>query len=574
MKKHFEYPVAGLLIALGAVHFVLYVQFMATSSLWIDEMTSIIDYSSRGMWVSWLDYSSNNHSFFNILQAGLNWQDPFDPFAARLISIVACCLIFPVVIIICWPRGWVVESGVVLLIFATNSALLDWVLQGRGYGIQLLCGAVVFLGLLIYYEGRQRPGLALLSAAVVIGTWVIPSFVLFGGPVLLGLWLVERSTACFRAGAFALALIMGYYLPSFGLIVAEAGSYGEVHGRYFNSFTAVLNSIHQWILPLPTTGIVILILAFIAIPFLPSLPKNLCSPSRILVPGVCLFFAICLLLGTPPTRVTLFLTVPILLLLTVVGFRLLGETADYRRVAAGLLVLLAAVAVWPGWQTITRAPTSPFENWMETGVVLNTAFPDNLDVAVSYRGHLLDPYLADGVRRVDFDERDSAFAVVDSKFHMELDERLVGFSPRDYFVMIPQRRGYFIGILADYPKMSGISSIHAAPGPTNVALLTDGLPTTAWQLPPQQAAVLHIIPHSPKPLKALNWTQSDSTPVDALMVVDGTELPAERIRRYGNFVTADLRGMPAATIQLALRPRNSSAVITQLWIVEEGPVRP
>lgn len=567
MNKRLEYLIAGLLIAAGLVHFSLYVQFMATSSLWIDEMVSIIDSSSRGVWVSWLNYSSNNHSFFNVLQAILNWQEPFDPLSARMISIIACSLIFPLVLFMCWSRGWVIEGGVVLLIVASNATLLDWVLQGRGYGIQLLCATLLCYGLLAYYDGKQRSGLIVMLVSVVLGTWVIPSFILFGGPVLLGLWLVERSTACFRTGAFALALILGYYLPSFGLIAAEASSYSEEHGRYFDSITAVADSVHQWVLPLPDAAIAVLAIAFIALPFLPLLPPDLRAASRILVPSVCLFFILCLLLGTPPTRVTLFVAVPVVLLLTVAVFSLLGQDNIQRRLIAGLVILVAALFVWPEWRSLTSVPKVPFENWMETGAVLNNAFPDDVDVAVSFRGNLLDPYLGPAVRRIDFDEQDSAYAVIDSNFLLETELRLADIPKRDYAVIVPQRRGHFIGILAHYPKQPCIATIHAAPGPENVAPLLDRSPHTAWHLPKNEAALLHLSLDSPHGIKALNWTQADFHPVNTVVWLDGEELPANKIRRYGNFMTVDLQGQTAQEIQIALLPLADDLSITQMWIV-------
>ncbi len=573
MNRRWEYPVAALMVACGALHFVLYAQFMATSSLWVDEMMSIMNYSSRGVIVSWLEYSSNNHSFFNVVQALLPQEHPYSPSSARLLSIVACGMIFPLVIWICWPRGWIVEGGVVLLLFGTNAHLLDWALQARGYGLQLLCGGVVFHGVLLYHENRQRLGLGLAASAVVLGTWAIPTFVLFGGPVLFLIWAIDRTPRAFLFGAATLVLILGYYLPSTARIVAEASSYGEVHGVYFDSVSALTESVRQWILPLPIAAAWCVIAAFIAIPLLPRLPAAVRRSARIIVPSATLFILFCFWIGTPPTRITLFISLPVLLLLLIGAFAPVRHYAKQWVPAVGAALAVLFVVVWPGWQKIISVPNVPFENWLEAGTVLEAAFGDDLSVTASFRGHLLDPYLPAGVRRVDDKDGATADVYLDSSFLLPIEERALHLPQRDFYIVIPQRRGLFICLAADFPTQPTIRNLGVGMAGEGAEALVDGSSLSAWRLRKQQAATLTIVPLNPHRVKALNWVQDSAQEVEVLIVAGGVELPQKRIRRYGTFVSADLRGLETDMIEIVLLALNGDVAISQLWLVEKCSMR-
>ncbi len=69
------------------------------------------------------------------------------------------------------------------------------------------------IGLLEYWRGHDRRWLWTLGISVALGVYTVPGFLFFAGPLMLLLWLVERSRVTFFAGVLTAAAILLLYAP-------------------------------------------------------------------------------------------------------------------------------------------------------------------------------------------------------------------------------------------------------------------------------------------------------------------------------------------------------------------------
>src|ERR1019366_7131979 len=123
-----------LLFGSGLLVLGRYVVAMATTSLWTDELHTIIHYSSRGPIATLTEYAEpNNHIFFNLVNSLTPGRGSVAPLRARLWSFVAFLLMLGMGISFFARRRSLVLGALLFCLLAVQPELLDLMLQSGGY---------------------------------------------------------------------------------------------------------------------------------------------------------------------------------------------------------------------------------------------------------------------------------------------------------------------------------------------------------------------------------------------------------------------------------------------------------
>jgi hypothetical protein len=173
----------GLVILAGLVSFQKYLFAMATTSLWTDELWSVLHYSARGPLAVVTEYHEpNNHIFFNLLNALTPGRSSVDPLRARFWSFAAVTALLAGFLAYFSRRRVPLWGLAPFLLFAAGPEFLDLMLQARGYGLlSLFALAASVLAVEHVQSGRPRT-LPFLGVVSVLGAWTVPTFVFFIAP--------------------------------------------------------------------------------------------------------------------------------------------------------------------------------------------------------------------------------------------------------------------------------------------------------------------------------------------------------------------------------------------------------
>lgn len=391
------------------------VEVSARSSLWGDEITSIEMFSGRGLAVCLTDYSiPNNHVLFNALNSVLPGSGSFEPLRARIVSVSALAIGFVLAVFVLARRGaWLV--GLTFgLAYLGDDRLLGVHLAARGYGMVALAAVLVCVLVWQYLEprgqvdsgrSRQMPVLVALAGSVVGGALTVPTFLFFGGSVLLSLFLLRRTWRHFFAGAIVFVTVVGYfgwlYVSNHGFAEAPAGFFeGEFHELSAVAKLAQRYSLEGW-----HDGFrAVAALLMLAAPWMAL--KN--SPRRAtlwcLWWGIVGSLVICLIMKRPLMHTVAHLLIPAGFLVGLGLESLAGNLSQRPRwrwlptaLGSVLALFVAGSALRP------RDPLSmwPVESWREIAETIS-AISGQPSVATSvwapYRGNLLTHYLPEEIR--------------------------------------------------------------------------------------------------------------------------------------------------------------------------------
>ncbi|MGZ4694219.1 MAG: hypothetical protein ACXWA3_11395 [Acidimicrobiales bacterium] len=399
---------AAVVVAVSGTFLVRAIRAEMSLSLWLDELYSIAQYSSRGVGRTVSTYTANNHIFFNLLNALTPGAGSVDPARARLWSIVAT-VAMPVLGMIELGRRRMLLAGALLFaVFAGSTSWLQLSLQARGYGLLALATMVIVLAVWRHLEAGRVPSLVTAATASVIGCWTLPSFAFFVGPLWLALLTVRRTRQVLVAAVAAGAVTLVVYLPVAGQLISQFTGYSDQFGEQFRHPGDVVHSVHTYLMgqggPLVVAAWAVAAVAALGVAsgwptaVGTAVGEPLRDEVRILLVSVTAFFAICMIVRSVPPRVTAFASVA----LAVAGLASLGALARQTSVQ---LVQLAAVVVLVGSAATAivavRAeaePNSwiPIEDWKGAGDYLASVFPAGTKVFADPPSLNLAGYLHDG----------------------------------------------------------------------------------------------------------------------------------------------------------------------------------
>jgi hypothetical protein len=420
-------------------------QAMATTSLWNDELYSVLRFSSQGPWTVLTDYHvANNHIFFNLVNALTPHSDAVTPLRARGWSFVATlgAMVLPL-----WHfarRRQLVEGALAFGSIAMNEGVLDLTLQARGYGF--LCFSTVALSLAVvrYMETSARRELYIIAAAGILGSWSIPTFIIFAGIALLLLWAHGRTRAEFYCGLGTALVTVLLYAPVATQLLAEMRSYAANWGESYAHLSALHETFDSYLWnQLPEWGVLALAIATLAGPSRSHADQTLRS-ARMLSLAAWLTLTVFMIQRTPAVRTTFFAVLPIAFALILTGSALLRRAGHAIKMAAQLAAAL--LVVWILAPRIDAYAFTPIETWMEVAHFVDANVPAGTPVYAPFRGHYLGAYLSPRHKiAASLDEQafvEGKVVVVDADFRPGHDFDGRAYDERARSASFPQRRGH------------------------------------------------------------------------------------------------------------------------------------
>ncbi len=385
--KRAERILAICACAVALIPFCMMIRDMSWSSLRTDEITSVSIFSSQGPWHVMSNYQrANNHLLFNLLNSVTPYSDSMHPIRARFWSFVAMTALVVVAGRWLW-RSSPSSAAWMSCVICLNTYHLHLELQARAYGLSSLLAFLAAAGFVQCAVKGQRKGLVLLAVATVLGTYAVPYFVVYGGLLLLWLFLERPRTERFLAGFWTLCAILLLHLPVLNQIFKVAQSYDEDYEAGFasaNSAWSVLYYLVPGGLPFHSIGhsaMLMTLLLFTAL--LPGVGKSRLARAGLIIAATCVaFIAFCYLLESPPRRVAAFVVVPFSfgLALTAVGLFSSSEALrPWARVASP--VFCAGLLAFGLWR-VTAYEFEPTQRWREFGKALSLVYPSGVDIWV------------------------------------------------------------------------------------------------------------------------------------------------------------------------------------------------
>ncbi|MCK6685100.1 MAG: hypothetical protein L6R30_22075 [Thermoanaerobaculia bacterium] len=386
-------------VVLSAVPFVFqYMRAMATTSLWNDEIYTILNHSGKGPVSVLTDYSSNNHLLVNLVNSLLLAKGSLDPLRARFVSVLSVLLLLSGTLWFFYRRGALILGGGVFLAVATNREILDLFLQARGYGLAGLFALVVSASFLEFRATRNVAGLIGLCAGTVFGCLSLPTFAFWAVPVWLVLLATDRSS---RVAIALLASALGVMASHAGVLaqmlsLQMRGGYAAQLGYQYSSVASVFDTLRLYVFGALGVRsdwfIALLLLGFLSLLAIVVRQGEAAGSSLELFLSALLFFVLCLALRTPIVRTTSFIAVPFLVSAASLLEPLLGSRN--APVLRPLLALgLAGVALVFGAVKASAFEFVPIETWRETAGWIGRIFPRDVRVHVTQAPPYMRPYL-------------------------------------------------------------------------------------------------------------------------------------------------------------------------------------
>ena len=384
-----ERGLAWGVVLVVAAHFALMIGQMSRTSLREDEIGTIGQYSSRGPVETMTKYNlAKNHVLFNLANSVLPGRGSYHPLRARLFSFVAVGATLAVVGWWFFRRREYAEGALALALLGSNTALYGVSLEARGYGFLLGCASLAALalpGALASSAGSR--GLAVLALTAVVGIYTIPSYAVFGGLLLLAVWFAVPTRRSFLAGWYAFFALALLYLPLAGQVAQVAEDYDEKYADLFGDLKRMQFAL-RFLVPrevwaFSDWSLVLALAALCLVPAIVGVYRAERVRAAALLGGMILaFYAFCLVLRTPPDRVTAFLAGPFAIGLAF----LLGEVRRSPRLAwAGSWtgVVFALALLLCGAEGIRRFEYHPPQRWRDVALFVQALFPPGTQVWVA-----------------------------------------------------------------------------------------------------------------------------------------------------------------------------------------------
>lgn len=512
-----------LLLGGGLLVLVPYVRAMATTSLWTDELHTILRYSGRGPLVTVTQYEEpNNHVFFNLVNSLTPGRTSVQPLRARLWSFLAVFATLALGFLWFARRGAPEWGALFFCLLAIQGELLDLTLQARGYGFLCLFALLASMLAISLTRDVTLRGLAGLAVVSVLGAWTVPTFVLFVG-ALWGVVLAVSSKrrSVFVAGLTAAAAIALAYAPIAEEVAASARTFQAQFPSEFTNAALLREGLARFLLypvgVLRPWKIVLLMAGVLgvlgAVPRARREDRATTVGTLIALAAVGTFVGVCLALSTPPIRTAAFIVPPVLFgavaILQLAAARL-GGTVRVTLAFAAVILALRSGSIAANLRFV------PWEAWKETAATIRELFPEGTGVFVTEKPEYLSAYLGpsyplvSGCRPDDLARGDTVFVDASRELHgrrpgrTELGADAVEFRVRqrraDYQAiwLAPPARSFVCGVRAGARDLSSettdrrvVSGI--APGPNPLVITLE---------PPSRYRALVLVsspgPHGPR----------------------------------------------------------------------------
>ncbi len=373
----FEIALAVILLALSLVRTGQMAGAMATTSLETDEFGSVLTFAARGPLHVVTDYRApKNHIFFNLANSVLPGRDSLAPARARMLSILAVMVAAIAVVGYGLYRRRLLEAALALTLLAFSLNTLSLSMEARGYGFLLLAALVAAIGTIEYFRTGQRGWLWAVAASTVLGTYTVPAYVFFAGPLMLLIWLTGRTRVEFFAGLAACAAIALLYAP---VATQVPAAFRDVHGIAEADFALVQGVFRTIKLYLLASDDWLTFTLFLSL----AIPPIVLAGRRhepggnglaVVMGGVLVALVVFLFLRTPPVRTAAFVMIP----LAIAGFFALGELVRRLPIYANAAIFAIASILLIGRVApdIRSFQFTPAEDWTAAGKVANSTFPD------------------------------------------------------------------------------------------------------------------------------------------------------------------------------------------------------
>jgi len=456
-----------LFITILTIYGLTYLNAMATTSLWNDELYTIANFSSKGFTTSITDYHvANNHIFFNVLNAITPFSDSYEPTRARFWSFLFVLSSLLVISIYYFGKKKYLEGSILLFSILANASILDLGLQARGYGFLFYCALSTSFLHAAYIQSDKTKYLILIGILAVLGTWTVPTYLFFAAPLMLVTFIYKRTAAVFLIGFSTAVVIVALHIPVFSEMLHQMGNYSDQWGKEYATISSVTKTYRKYLFTPVTRDWVIFLFLFITLvwPFIfgrktTRKDKLVVLASQQMSISIILFFTVCLYLETPMIRTTSFMILPTLtLLVTMLSYVYRNRLTPKLRP-----FIYIPVSICLGYfvfGNINHFTFKPIENWKGVAEFIEFTLPVDMTIAASFRAHYLDMYLSDDYKIVedisDLDFLQGSEAIVDGDFLKKDSERFnaADFSPIAAVIQIPQRRGGYQSV-AFMPSSTG-----------------------------------------------------------------------------------------------------------------------
>ncbi len=423
------------------------VRGMATTSLWNDEIFSISRYSSNGPLYTLTTYHQpNNHIFFNLLNSVTPGQDRYQPFRARFWSYLLTASTCLALLIYQARAGDLYAGSLQSFFFLANLNYLDLALQARGYCLLALAATACVILTWDYFRRPSLWSLIGIPLAVWIGTWSVPTFILFGASLFFVLLCYTRDWRWIPSGAAALCLCCVVYWPVRMELLHASSTYAGEWGKAFADWRAIgeiFNDYfvfggHSW-------GAFLLVAATVIVFLVQGLETEADRAGFCLGVAIVCTLAACLEMETPMKRTVAFLVMPFGFIM-VTAFSKSLRALQFAAFRVSVMYGIAVIALAHGVHVFSTFHYVPYEAWMETADKVKENFAKGTWVFAPFRPDRLSPYLSKDYPLTKRLHPARAVAgkeiVVDSAFtdkqRLSTDHLPPGYS----VLLVPQRRGH------------------------------------------------------------------------------------------------------------------------------------
>ncbi|MCC6131835.1 MAG: hypothetical protein IT186_18095 [Acidobacteria bacterium] len=387
-----------MLFAITVLFAARFAKEMLTSSLWNDELYSILNYSGRGPITTLTEYIPNNHILYNLLNSIGPDPTSFSPARVRAMATAAIAVLGLLLLVHFGVKRQLPVGVLSLQPLIGNYEFLDLSLQGRGYGVAALLAAAAGLLLISLHRTPTTGRLVFFASLNVLGILALPTFAFWSIPLFIILFLRHRHSHIVIAALGAAAATILLHIGVLPRILDNAmGGYGEEWGRQFSRITAVYESLRIYFVGSPERasdalltwlGLLLVLLVAYVVRTTPD------APELSLLLSVFVAFGICLTLETPLVRTTSFLAPP----LSISVWSAVARFIDTRPSVApkgrefilyGLLLLFLVRDT----RKLFIFHFVPIESWKTTAELVSSVFPENVSVGATVAPDFLSGYL-------------------------------------------------------------------------------------------------------------------------------------------------------------------------------------